>query len=256
MASTVSEQGERLVELKADLHLHTREGEGFIAYDARGLIDRASREGFQVLSITNHDTLTFSEQLAAYARERGVLLIPGVEATIEGRHVLLYNIDVPPDRIWNFADLRRHRRPEWLVVAPHPFFPGPTSLGSRLLEEIDLFDAVEFCHFYTRELNFNRRAVRLSREAGLPLLATSDSHTLRQLGTTYSLISGEMTVASVLAAIRKGQVELVTRPLRLRECATIAFELFVGSQLERRKGLSRLLWGPSCGGRTEMASPR
>lgn len=244
------------MELKADLHLHTREGEGFIAYDARGLIDRAAREGFQVLSITNHDTLTFSEQLAAYARERGVLLIPGVEATIEGRHVLLYNIDVPPDRIRTFADLRRLKSPDWLVVAPHPFFPGPTCLWSRLLEEIDLFDAVEFCHFYTRGINFNRRAVRLAREVGLPLLGTSDCHSVRQFGTTYSLIRGEMTVPSVLAAIRKGEVEVVSRPLILQECARIALELFVGSQLKRGKGLSRLLWEPSCRGRTEMASPR
>lgn len=79
--------------LKADLHPHTREGEAFIAWQARDLIDRAAREGFQVLSITNHDRLTFSQELAAYARERGILLIPGVEATLEGRHVLLYVLD-------------------------------------------------------------------------------------------------------------------------------------------------------------------
>lgn len=41
--------------LKADLHLHTWEGEAFIAYDARTLIDRAARAGYQVLALTNHD---------------------------------------------------------------------------------------------------------------------------------------------------------------------------------------------------------
>jgi len=64
--------------LKADLHLHTREGEGWIAYGARELFDRAARDGYHVLSITNHDTVTFSDDLATYARERGVLLISGV----------------------------------------------------------------------------------------------------------------------------------------------------------------------------------
>jgi hypothetical protein len=220
--------------LKADLHLHTREGERFIAYDARGLIDRAARAGFQVLSITNHDTLTFSEHLAAYARERGILLIPGVEATIEGRHVLLYNLDVPPHRIRTFDDLRRLKGPEWLVVAPHPFFPGPTSLRSRLLVEIDLFDAIEFCHFYTRRINFNLRAVRLARKVGLPLLGGSDSHLIGQLGTTYSLVKGEMRVPSVLAAVREGRAAVVSRPLTLREFARITLELFVGSLRERR----------------------
>ena len=109
------------MDLKADLHLHTRDGDRFIAYDARGLIDRAARDGF----------VTFSEDLGAYARERGILLIPGVEATIEGKHVLLYNIDVDPERIRTFADLRRRRSPEWLVVAPHPFFPASFCLRGR-----------------------------------------------------------------------------------------------------------------------------
>jgi predicted metal-dependent phosphoesterase TrpH len=221
------------VELRADLHLHTRERERFIVYDARDLIDRAARSGFQVLSITNHDVVTFSEDLCGYAQERGILLIPGVEATIEGKHVLLYNIDVPPDRIRTFADLRRLRRPEWLVVAPHPFFPGSICLRDRLVRDIDLFDAVEFSHFYTERIDFNRSAVRLAREAGLPLLGTSDSHVIRQFGTTYSVIEGSPTLASVFAAIRKGQVRVESRPLTLRECAGIFLEMVVADSREQ-----------------------
>ena len=242
--------------LKADLHLHTREGETFIAYDARDLIDRAAREGFQVLSITNHDTLTYSEDLAGYARARGILLVPGVEATIEGRHVLVYNIDVPPDRIRTFADLRCSRRPGWLVVAPHPFFPAPTCLRQKLVEEIGLFDAVEFCHFYTRRIDFNRRAVQFAVEHGLPLLGTSDSHSIRQFGTTYSLIEGEPTVPSVLSAIKQGQVRVVSRPLRLLECAGIGAGLLSGSLLEAAKRPLRSHGLPFPGGSTKAASRR
>jgi len=210
------------VPLKADLHLHTRERDRFITYDARDLIDRAARSGFHVLSITNHDAVTFSADLEGYARERGILLIPGVEMTIEGKHVLLYNADVTPERLRTFADLRRLRRPEWLVVAPHPFFPASYALRSRLLEEIDLFEAIELSHFYTRRIDFNRPAIRLATETGLPLVGTSDSHVIRQLGTTFSLIESEPTVASVLQAIRKGQIRVESRPLALRECAAIA----------------------------------
>jgi len=216
------------MELKADLHLHTREGEGFIAYDARSLIDRAARKGFQVLSITNHNVLTFSEDLEAYARERGILLIPGIEATIEGKHVLIYNLDVPLERIRTFADLRRFKRPEWLVVAAHPFFPASFCLREHLLKEIDLFDAIEFSHFYTPRIDFNRPAVRLGREVGLPLLGTSDSHLVQQFGTTYSLIEGELTIASVLAAIRKGKVQVVSHPLTFRQCVGIGIRMIAG----------------------------
>src|SRR2546427_11714087 len=121
------------MELRADLHLHTRERESFIAYDARELIDGAAHAGFQVLSITNHNTVTFSRDLQAYAQERGILLIPGIEATIEGKHVLLYNIDVPRERIRTFADLRRLRQPDWLGGPPNRSFPGASCLHDRLL---------------------------------------------------------------------------------------------------------------------------
>lgn len=208
--------------LKADLHLHTREAEAAVAHDARGLIDRASREGFRVLSITNHDEVTWSAELADHAQDRGIVLIPGVEATIEGRHVLVYNADVSVARLQTFADLRRYRTPDWLVIAPHPFFPASFSLRDQLLKEIDLFDAIEFSHFYTPWVDFNRPAVRLARAAGLPLVGTSDSHFAEQFGTTFSVIEAEASVESVLDAIRKRQVGVVSRPLGYWRCASIA----------------------------------
>jgi len=123
------------------------------------------------------------------------------------------------------------------VAAPHPFFPGSICLRDRLLQEIDLFDAIEFSHFYTRRIDFNRPAVRLAKEAGLPLLGTSDSHVIRQFGTTYSLIEGSPTVESVLGAIRKGQVRVESRPLTLRECAGIFREMVVADYRERARSL-------------------
>ena len=60
------------MKLKADLHLHTSEGpERFVRPDARTLIDRAAQEGYRVLAITNHNTLTYSEAVKTYAWERG-----------------------------------------------------------------------------------------------------------------------------------------------------------------------------------------
>ncbi len=66
--------------LKADLHLHTAEDpHDRVAYTAKELISKAAEEGFEVLSITNHQRLTFNRNLSAFARERGILLIPGME---------------------------------------------------------------------------------------------------------------------------------------------------------------------------------
>ena len=131
-----------LARLRADLHVHTREAEPSIAYGARDIIVRAASAGYRVLSITNHDTITYSADLVSFARDHDVLLIPGVEATVEGRHVLVYNADVEADKLRTFTDLRRYRTPEWLVAAPHPLFPASYCLREKLWQQIDLFDAI------------------------------------------------------------------------------------------------------------------
>src|SRR5262249_62353512 len=115
---------------------------------------------------------------------RAVVLTPGVEATVEVRHVLVYNADVEAEQLRTFADLRRHRTPEWLVAAPHPLFPASYCLRDKLWQQTDLFDAIEFSHFYTPRLDFNPPAVKLAAALRLPLPRTSRSHLRQQVGTT------------------------------------------------------------------------
>jgi len=218
-----------LARLRADLHVHTREAEPSITYSARDMIVRAARAGYRVLSITNHDTITYNDDLASFARDHDVLLIPGVEATVEGRHVLVYNADVEADKLRTFADLRRYRTPEWLVAAPHPLFPASYCLRERLWQQIDLFDAIEFSHFYTPRIDFNRPAVKLAAAVGLPLLGTSDSHLDEQFGTTFSLIEADLSVESVLAAVKHGRLSIVSRPLTLGRCLSIVARHALGN---------------------------
>jgi len=214
--------------LKVELHTHTDfDPADVIAYSAHQLIDDAARQGFDVLSITCHDGLQWSSSLADYASTAGILLIPGVEATVEGRHVLIYGLQRfrPP---MSFSQLRALRRshPEILILAPHPFFPGRTSLGQKLLQYEDCFDGIEYSHFYTRQMNFNQKAVETARALDKPVVGTSDVHLLRQLGKTYSYVKvRERTVPSVVAAIKAGQVDLVTIPLRRRELLSIGIQM-------------------------------
>jgi hypothetical protein len=208
--------------LKADLHLHTAEDPlDRIRYTAKELISKAADEHFDVISITNHHRVTFNHDLLSYARERGILLIPGVEMTIHRRHVLVLN--PPPHRICSdFLSLSKLCRQETLIVAPHPYFPGTYSLNGYLLKHLDLFDALEYCHFYSSMINFNQRALEVCQTFGFPLIGNSDAHFLSQLGTTYSLIDAEKNLDSIFAAIRGNRVEVVTRPLKPLEMGSIA----------------------------------
>jgi predicted metal-dependent phosphoesterase TrpH len=208
--------------LKADLHLHTAEDPlDLVRYTAKELISKAADEGFDVISITNHQQMTFNQDLSLYAQERGILLIPGVEMTIQRRHVLVLN--PPPNKMCSdFSSLSKLRRPETLIIAPHPYFPGTYSLNGYLMKHLHLFDALEYCHFYSPLINFNQKAVELSRSFGFPLVGNSDAHFLSQLGTTYSNIYAEKTLEAVFAAIRQNKVKITSRPLKTLEMGSIA----------------------------------
>jgi hypothetical protein len=96
------------------------------------------------------------------------------------------------------------------------------SLNGYLLEHLELFDALEYCHFYSQMINFNLRAVEVSDSFGLPLIGNSDAHFFSQLGSTYSLIYAEKNLESVFAAIRENKLKIVTRPLKHLEMGSIA----------------------------------
>jgi len=212
--------------LKVDLHLHTADDPyDRIRYTSKELISKAADQGFDVISITNHQCLTFNEDLYDYAKERGILLIPGIELNIRNRHVLMLN-PLHGKTISDFSSLSRVRRPETLVIAPHPYYPGIRSLNGYLLKHLHLFDAIEYCYFYTPWINFNQRAVELSEANGFPLIGNSDAHFLSQLGTTYSIIHAEKNMESIFRAIRQKKLEVVSRPLSPSEMGSLVRRYF------------------------------
>jgi len=229
--------------LKADFHLHTSEDPcDRVSYTAKDLISEAADKNFEVLAITNHQSLTFNQRLSSYARERGILLIPGIEVNIRNRHVLLLN---PPSGkiVTDFSSLSHLRRPDTLIIAPHPYFPNPRSLNGYLLKHLKLFDALEYCYFYSSRINFNQKTIALSKLCGLPLVGNSDSHFLTQLGTTYSLIYAEKNPEAIFTAIRNHMIEVITRPLSTLELGSI-LRRFLNMLLHTKKIKAKRWKGP------------
>jgi len=157
--------------------------------------------------------------LEEYARNAGVLLIPAVEASIEGKDVLIYGLREFTSPM-SFSQLRALRRaePDVFTIAPHPFFPGVTCRGTKVFEYADCFDAIEYCHFYTAHVDFNDKAVQAARLLNKPLIGTSDIHLLSQMGKTTSTVNvDEISFSAVSAAIKQGNVRLDSRPLSWRQ---------------------------------------
>ena len=209
--------------LKVELHAHTADDPvDRIPYTTLDLIDRAADLGYDALAITLHEKQLDLARFAPYAADRGLVLIPGVERTIEGKHVLLLNFASGAEDVYTFRDLARLKaeRPG-LVVAPHPYFPAPVCLRGDLDRHADLFDAVEMNAMFTRGLNFNGRAERWARRHGKPLVGNCDVHRLPQLGSTYSLVDAAPDADAICQAVAAGRVVVESRPLSWSDAARI-----------------------------------
>jgi predicted metal-dependent phosphoesterase TrpH len=215
--------------LKVELHTHTSDDPiDRIPHTVTDLIDRAAALGYQALAITLHDRQLDIRPFVAYGCERGIVLIPGIERTIQGRHVLLLNFQSGAAAVRTFEDLARLKRREpGLVVAPHPFFPASTCLGRDLDRYPMLFDAVECNAMYTKSVNFNRRAEHWAVRHDRPLVGNCDVHRLWQLGTTYSLVEAELNADDICASIAAGRVRVESQPLTWVEVARTLATMFL-----------------------------
>ena len=234
--------------IKLDLHIHTLDDpKDKIDYTAHQLLERARMLGFHVLAITLHDAVFDRAEVFADARKMGILLIPAAEIRLEGADVVILN--VTPDeiaRLRKFDDLRKLRAARGdslFTFAPHPFYVLGGSIGARLIEEIDCFDAIEWCHFYKGWFNPNRRAERVATKFGKRLIATSDAHELGAFGSHFTSIlrPSELNAGNVLDSLRRGPTRLTSPPSSLMAIVNAFYFVFIKHPLKRHPGSSMRL---------------
>lgn len=225
--------------LKAQLHSHTNSDkkDRWVSYSDKEFIDHAAKKNFDVLAITCHETLVFSKEIAEYAKEKGILLMSGIEIKIEGKDVLIINADKKAEKLKTFKDLKKYKykHPDILIIAPHPYF-HLHSLGKHLKKNIRLFDAVEYSFFYCNEINLNKHATKL----GLPLVGTADMHFLDTIESTYTLINAEKDTKSVIKALKRGNIKIETKPLTLIRMAKIFCKMGILDMASRLVKKSKL----------------
>ena len=213
------------MQLKANVHMHTSDDPvDAVSYSLFEAVDYAASIGFDVLAITCHHTVAWTQEYATYAAGKGILLISGIELSVgetiddRGYHVLLLGATKDAEYIKTFAELAAYRthHTEAVVIAPHPYFYGNFSLHTKLEQYINLFDAIEHSWFYSRHMNRNLRAIEVARRHHLPLIATSDTHFFDFMQDNYSVINAtEKSEGAVLNAVKTGSFSIYTRPRRL-----------------------------------------
>ena len=228
--------------IKTDLHIHTLDDpKDALDYSAHELLERARSLGFRVLAITLHDAVFDRTEVFADAASMGILLIRAAEMRLEGADVILLN--VAPNEVdslrtlEDLAALRAKRGQSLFTIAPHPFYVLGGSLGEKLVERIDCFDAIELCHFWSRFFNPNRRAIETAKRFGKPLIATSDAHRLHAFGSNYTSIPrpAELTVESVIAVLRRGPLRVTNPPCSFIDLMSTIYWVFVAHPWRRRR---------------------
>jgi predicted metal-dependent phosphoesterase TrpH len=228
--------------IKLDLHIHTLDDpKDVIDYSAHQLLERAKSLGFRVLAITLHDAVFDRPEVFADAEAMEILLIPAAEVRLQGADVIILNVSAEEiAQLKDFDDLRklRGRRGDSIfTIAPHPFYVLGSSIGDRLIAEIDCFDAIEFCHFHKGILNPNRRAAAVAAKFGKPLIATSDAHRLHAFGRHYTSMPapGEITPEHIFAGLRRDPLRLTSPPCSIVDLVSAIYFIFLAHPFRRRQ---------------------
>jgi predicted metal-dependent phosphoesterase TrpH len=228
--------------IKVDLHIHTLDDpKDVLDYSAHQLLERAKQLGFGVLAITLHDTVFDRVEVFADAAAMGILLIPAAEVRLQGSDIILLNVTADEVAVLkNFDDVRQLRARRGLSIftfAPHPFYVLGGSIGDRLMEEIDCFDAIELCHFHKGLFDLNRRAVKVAAQFNKPLIATSDAHQLHAFGRHYTSIPrpAELTAENVFAALKDGPRKVVSPSASIVDLASMIYFFFFTHPIRIRR---------------------
>ncbi|MFC1757004.1 PHP-associated domain-containing protein [Patescibacteria group bacterium] len=199
--------------LKTGFHNHTKDDpKDPLSYSTFELIDEAKKNNYDILAITCHAKFVYKKEHIDYAQQKNILLVPGIEAEIEGKHVVVLGSNKDIEKVETFQDLNiyKNKNPNIFIIASHPFVPDrkQISLGKKLIENINLFDAIELSIFSNKIFNFNKKASNIAQKYNKPLIATSDVHCLKDLKRGYALVDAkEKTAEAVFDAIRQKKVE-------------------------------------------------
>ena len=195
---------------RADVHMHTNASDGLPT--AKQILDHvATHRHLDVIAITDHDVLDASlwayEQRSKYVFD----IIPGVEVTARGGHVLgLWVTKAIPMNLSIIETVAAIHEQGGLAILAHPgelLMNGDQVLRYLRNPEVLLhmnLDAVEVFNAGAMTPGNNVLARRMMRGLNMPLVGNSDAHTLSAIGCGLTRFKGR-SAADFRSAIAQHQ---------------------------------------------------
>ncbi len=179
------------------------------------MVDRAIELGFTHLAITDHDRIEGVLRARDHAGDR-IEIIVGQEITSPDGDLIALFVERPIKPGLSAEDaIAAVREQQGIVGLPHPFDSYRASGGSRAADADDLLerlaDSIDYVETHNARAyrDANPKAAAFAAAHGLPGVAVSDAHSLRELGVAGTILPGDFSTASELLALLP-QAELVT----------------------------------------------
>jgi predicted metal-dependent phosphoesterase TrpH len=200
----------RLIRLKADFHIHSVNDplDPWVTQTPEEIIHKLALNNFDIFSITNHDSLVPKnklDEISDIAKSYGMLFIPGIEKTVNKKHIIFLNPTSDVMYIEKIPDVLEYKNSlpnsssshnDLVVIAPHAFYPihgvfthKSLKQGSSFVGVTKMFDLLAVNSFYVGGMNyFNNKAIAYSQANNVGIIGESDAHKLEELGSTFGLI--------------------------------------------------------------------
>ena len=203
-------------ETRSFVDLHTHSAASFDSLsDPVAMVERARRLGFTHLAITDHERIDGALRAAEVADGPGepIQVIVGEEVRSRDGDLLGLFLERPvPAGLSAEETAAAVREQGGLVGLPHPFdglrSSGGQKAGGRLAELAAMVDFVEV-HNARAYRDANPRAAAFAREHGVPGVASSDAHTLTEMGVATTILPGPFRTAEELRSLL-GDATLIT----------------------------------------------
>ncbi len=214
-----------------DYHIHSK----YSVLDSRSeiadILKRGKSIGLGAIAISDHDAIEGALKAMIFS-SREFIVIPAMEISSREGHIVGLGLRKAIERDLSAEEtVKRIHELGGLAIAAHPYDSFRSGVGD-LCWKLG-FDAIEVNGHC---LYGNSKAEKAAKEHGIPLVGGSDAHSVDEIGSICTLVSGG-SAAEILDAIRCGRC----RPVHKKNKASLKASIVLG-KVSRKYQKARRMW--------------